>query len=131
MPTCVQYGCGTWAPDGWLHFDVTPSLLVQNIPLIGRRLVPNRFPRSVRYGNICRGLPVAEGSVDMVYCSHVLEHLPVNDMRLALRNTFKMLRPGGVFRSVIPDLRMAAEAYLNSSDPGAGYWFIESSRARG
>ena len=125
MSLYVQYGCGTWVPDGWENFDATPSLFVQNIPVIGKKLSPIRFPESVRFGNIVKGLPIADASADAVYCSHVLEHLAVEDMRKALRNTLKMLRPGGVFRLVIPDLRSSAEAYVKSTDPDAGFRFIE------
>jgi SAM-dependent methyltransferase len=126
MALCVQYGCGTWVPEGWENFDVTPALFVQNIPVIGKKLCPVRFPKSVRYGDICKGLPIADGTVDKVYCSHVLEHLAVNDMRRALRNTLKMLRPGGLFRLVIPDLRLIARQYLHSTEPDAGFKFVET-----
>ena len=126
MALCVQYGCGTWVPEGWQNFDVTPALFVQNIPVIGKKLAPIRFPKEVRHGNICKGLPFADGTGDKVYCSHVLEHLAVNDLRLALKNTLKMLRPGGVFRLVIPDLRLAAEAYLGNGEPDAGFKFVET-----
>src|ERR1700733_13711284 len=102
MALYVQYGCGTWVPEGWLNFDVSPTVRIQKIPLIGRRLAPMRFPDEVRYGDICKGLPVSDGSVDGVYSSHVLEHLALEDMKLALRNTRKMMRAGGIFRLVIP-----------------------------
>jgi SAM-dependent methyltransferase len=125
MGLYVQYGCGTWAPEGWQNFDVTPALFVQNIPVIGKRLAPIRFPKSVRYGDIRKGLPLADGSADAVYCSHVLEHLSVEDMRRALLNTLKILRPGGVFRLVIPDLRPAAEKYVRSTEPDAGFKFMQ------
>jgi SAM-dependent methyltransferase len=126
MALCVQYGCGTWVPDGWENFDATPALFVQNIPVIGKKLAPIRFPKAVQHGDICQGLPVKDGTVDKVYCSHVLEHLAVNDMRRALKNTLKMLRPGGTFRLVIPDLRLAARQYLDSKEPDAGFKFVDT-----
>ena len=125
MGRYIQYGCGTWVPDGWDNFDVTPALFVQHVPLVGRRLAPIRFPAAVRHGDICRGLPVSDGSAEAVYCSHVLEHLAVDDLRRALRNTLRMLRPGGAFRLVVPDLRAMAEAYLGSREPSAGFGFVD------
>lgn len=109
----VQYGCGLSAPEGWANYDVSPTLRLQRIPLIGalaRRRV--RFPPNVRYGDVVRGLPVPDGSCDAVYCSHMLEHLPYNGLRTALRNTFRILKPGGVFRLVLPDLQVLVEEYL-------------------
>jgi predicted SAM-dependent methyltransferase len=126
MALYVQYGCGTWVPDGWLNFDVTPTARIQKIPLIGKKIVPMRFPDAVRYGDICKGLPVKDGSVDGVYCSHVLEHLALEDMKLALKNTRKMLRPGGIFRLVLPDLKLLVQAYISNPAPDAAVSFVES-----
>jgi ubiquinone/menaquinone biosynthesis C-methylase UbiE len=55
------------------------------------------FPKEVKYGDIVKGLPVADNSFRCVYASHVLEHLALHDFRKALRNTFNILEPGGVF----------------------------------
>jgi SAM-dependent methyltransferase len=122
----VQYGCGLHAPEGWLNFDASPSLRIQRIPLLGR-LTPVRFPAGARYGDICKGLPLADGSVEAVYCSHVLEHLTLEDMRAALKNTFRILRPGGAFRLVLPDFKLMAKAYLASQKPDAALIFVTSS----
>ncbi|CAG0976221.1 hypothetical protein PHYC_01516 [Phycisphaerales bacterium] len=122
----VQYGCALCAPDGWLNFDASPSLRAQRLPLIGRvalRVVP-RFPDAVRYGDIVRGLPVPDASCEAVYCSHVLEHLSLEDCRKALKNTLRILRPGGRFRLVMPDLRRLVEAYLARGTPDSSMQFI-------
>src|SRR5436190_6115031 len=110
----VQYGCGLSAPAGWKNFDVSPTLRLQKIPFLGKLLKRNSktvFPENVQYGDIIKQLPVAENSCDGVYCSHTLEHLSLNDCRISLRNTYKILKPKGIFRCVVPDLEMAARAY--------------------
>lgn len=121
--TYVQYGCGLCAPDGWLNFDASPTARAQRIPMIGsllgRRLGP-MFPASVRFGDIRTGLPIPDGSCAAVYCSHVLEHLALDDFRLALKNTLRILRPGGRFRLVMPDLRVLAEDYLAAASSFEG-----------
>jgi SAM-dependent methyltransferase len=125
MALYVQYGCGFCSPEGWLNFDASPTLRLQKIPVMGR-WAPVKFPASVRYGDIRKGLPVADGSADGVYCSHVLEHLALEDFRKALKNTFRILRPGGVFRLVLPDLKLLAREYLGRSEPDAAIRFMES-----
>ena len=34
----VQYGCGLAAPKEWMNFDGSPTLRVQQIPIIGALL---------------------------------------------------------------------------------------------
>lgn len=89
------------------------------------------FPSNVRRGNIVRGLPVPDGSVSAVYCSHVLEHLPRNDIPAALYNTLRILKPGGVFRLVVPDLYWRASLYVASAknaDPSAADQLMSNCR---
>jgi SAM-dependent methyltransferase len=135
----VQYGCGLSAPDGWLNFDASPTLRLQRLPIIGSALTSGRarFPAAVRYGDVIRGLPVAPASAARVYCSHVLEHLSLEDCRKALRETRRILQPGGIFRGVLPDLETLARAYLADASAGAASTFMREtllgtpSRARG
>lgn len=119
--TYVQYGCGNFAPEEWINFDASPTLRIQRIPFIGR-MVRNKlnlvFSSNVRYGDIIKGLPVGEGQCYGVYCSHVLEHLSLSDFRITLKNTFKILQNGGIFRCVIPDLEYYAREYIRSLDNG-------------
>lgn len=125
----VHYGCGTFAPPTWTNFDISPTLRIQKIPVLGALLTRGgpKFPRNVRYGDIVRGLPVPAASCNAVYCSHILEHLALEDFRIALRNTFIILRPGGRFRLLLPDLEVLARAYVESSDPAAALDFMRIS----
>ncbi len=126
----VQYGCGWDAPDQWLNFDGSPTLRVERVPIIGKPLSaalkgnPKPFPDNVRYGDIVKGLPVNDGSCAGVYCSHILEHLRLEDCRKALANTKQLLRPGGIFRLVLPDLRYYAKKYVASEGPEAALQFM-------
>ncbi|MES2692496.1 MAG: methyltransferase domain-containing protein [Verrucomicrobiota bacterium] len=102
----IQYGCGHEAPPSWQNFDSSPTIVLERIPLLNLLYSKNavRFPAHVRRGNIVRGLPVPAESADAVYCSHTLEHLALDEFRTALRNTYAILKPGGTFRFVLPDL---------------------------
>lgn len=112
----VQYGCGMSAPPSWVNFDSSPTLYFERIPIIGRLYTKNetRFPESIQYGDIVKGLPLAAGSCAGMYACHVLEHLALEDFRIALRNTFNLLRPSGIFRLVVPDLEVAVKKYVSS-----------------
>lgn len=117
----VQYGCGLSAPKEWTNFDVSPTLRLQKTPIIGTVLgsrLNTTFPSNVLYGDIIKGLPIDSNSCNGLYCSHTLEHLSLQDFRLALRNSYKVLKKGGIFRCVVPDLEFLARSYIRDLDNG-------------
>jgi SAM-dependent methyltransferase len=125
----VQYGSGWCAPASWRNFDASPTLRFERIPLIGRLYTKNaaRFPKNVEYGDIVKGLPIEAESCKAIYCSHVLEHLSLEDFRVALRNTYRSLRRDGLFRFVMPDLEKYVDRYMQSEDPNAAITFMLTS----
>jgi SAM-dependent methyltransferase len=126
----VQYGCGFAAPEGWRNFDASLTLRYERIPFVGKVYTKNdqRFPENVEFGDIVKGLPVPDASCKAVYCSHVLEHLSLEDFRLALTNTRKILRPGGTFRLVLPDLKWLAREYVADESATAALTFVRETR---
>jgi hypothetical protein len=131
----VQYGCGYSVGDGWANFDSSPTLRIERFPVVGQAISAlfsgnsRRFPAAVQYGDIRRGLPIEDGLVRGCFASHVLEHLSLEDFRLALSNTFRMLAPGGTFRLIVPDLHERARRYVeeaNRKSPDAASTFLRS-----
>jgi SAM-dependent methyltransferase len=122
MSRYIQYGCGLSAPKNWVNFDASPTLRIQKIPVAGQFISPKLnvlFPENVRYGDITKGLPgISDNSCSGVYCSHVLEHLSLQDFRKALFNTFKILKPNGIFRCVVPDIEHIARKYIENLNKG-------------
>jgi SAM-dependent methyltransferase len=59
-------------------------------------------------------LPFPNENFQVVYHSHVLEHLKPSDARRFLAECQRVLRPGGLLRTVIPDLEQRARIYLHS-----------------
>ena len=117
MKKYVQYGCGLSSPENWINFDSSPTLLIQRTFLIGS-LLKNKtnviFPKNVKYGDIIKGLPIANDSCDGIYCSHILEHLSYEDFKIAIKNTYVILKKGGIFRLVMPDLEYLVNLYLQN-----------------
>lgn len=116
----VHYGCGQTAPPEWENFDVSPTLVIQNTPVVGfllKKSMGQVFDKNVKYGDITKGLPgIKDNSADGVYCSHVLEHMSLEHFRIALRNTYNMLKPGGIFRIIMPDLETLVRDYITDKD---------------
>lgn len=130
MNLYIQYGCGLSAPAGWKNYDASPTLRLQRLPLIGKLIQKVDFPSAVLYGDIISGLPgISEESCDGVFCSHVLEHLSLEDFRRALHNTFTILKQGGIFRCILPDLEANINAYnaeKAAGDPDASLRFLDA-----
>lgn len=113
---CLHIGCGLVVANNWKNIDASPSLRVTRIPLVGRSLSSllkaPQWPEAVQYGNIVKGLNLSAESCDLIYAAHVLEHLSFEDFQTAMRNIYAYLKPGGIFRAVVPDLEQYAKQYL-------------------
>lgn len=90
----VNLGCGNHFHPEWTNLDLRPQ-------------DPRVSPWDVK-----SGLPFPDGSLDAVYHSHLLEHLDVEDGAQLVRECYRVLRPGGILRVVVPDLEQIARLYL-------------------
>ncbi len=63
----------------------------------------------------CR-LPFKDESVDFVYTSHFLEHLPRYKTVQLLKEVNRVLRKGGTIRIIVPDLETLAREYVLYKD---------------
>ena len=117
---CLNYGAAWDAPPDWLNLDASPVILFERLPLVGRLYTKNktRFPDNVYYGDIVKGLKLADASADLAFSSHVLEHLAREEAEVAVAETFRVLRPGGLFRVIVPDLESAVRRYVHDLDNG-------------
>lgn len=66
--------------------------------------------------DLSTGIPFAGDSVDIVYHSHVLEHLDRPVARAFLQEAHRVLKPGGIIRVVVPDFESACRSYLQDID---------------
>lgn len=104
-----------------MNFDNSLTVALATTPL--RHLLPrsrSHFAALARNGAIrfarATHLPVADGSAEVVYSSHMLEHLDREEARVFLGECHRVLRPGGVLRLAVPDLQMLVANYLSSGD---------------
>lgn len=69
-------------------------------------------PRDVKRGDVLFPLPDADGSVDEIRASHVLEHFSHREVGAVLRDWARVLKPGGLMRIAVPDLQHIASGYI-------------------
>lgn len=94
MSSYLNIGCGNKFHPAWVNVD-----LVSANP-------------KVQACNILNGLPFPNDSFDVIYHSHVLEHLPKEKAPAFVAECLRVLKPGGIMRVVVPDLEDIAREYL-------------------
>lgn len=120
----LNLGCGSVRPTGWINTDSSLNANLQRIPVIGGFV--NRFFKTVKYdsGNLVymnlnrKWDNYKDGTVDVVYASHLFEHLTLKSADLFLRESYRCLKPGGVIRLVVPDLYKICKKYLDEYEGG-------------
>lgn len=109
---------------GWYNCDITPHIWVAKIPGLAwllhkaGKMTDERFEehkrgvfRDLKYMNVCKRLPLDDGSCSSVFSSHMLEHLFSWDAEALLREIHRVLKPGGIVRIVVPSLQQCVEHY--------------------
>lgn len=121
----INIGCGQTPTPGWRNFDNSLSLKLSRIPLLPKLLLRIRFleqpqydfirfarANHIEYGDVTKGLPLDDNSVDVVYSSHMLEHLDQTEVPIFLQEIKRVLMSGGILRLAVPDLRKQVDQYI-------------------
>jgi SAM-dependent methyltransferase len=125
QPMCrINVGCGSTPTNGWLNFDGSPSVRLAKHPLLTSLLDRLRFLEyenkrfiafcrcsDIRWANATRSLPIPTGSADVLYSSHMLEHLDKEEAMEFLTEARRVLKREGIIRLAVPDLRRMIADY--------------------
>lgn len=88
----------------------------------GANPVPGFVPVDLLRGERAYPLAAADGSVDEIRASHVLEHFSHTQVGAVLADWVRALKPGGLLRVAVPDFERIASAYLAGENiPIQGY----------
>jgi SAM-dependent methyltransferase len=97
----LNIGCGGRHHPDWVNVDLTPT-----------------EPGIVKC-DIRNGLSFGSEEFNVVYNSHVLEHLERENACRFLKECFRVLKPKGVVRIAVPDLERIVRGYLTWLDAAA------------
>ncbi len=115
----------TWPPFvlGWLYRVIQKSREVYSREEYIRILRTHRFV----HHDLKYGIPFADGCVDFLYASHLLEHLHRDEAERLVRDGLRVLKPNGVFRICVPDLAHAMSLYQRGEKAASlGFFFNET-----
>ena len=89
----LNWGCGSWTPEGWINSDIKDEP--------GVNLV----------ASILDGLPLETDSIDYAVSIHALPEMHYANLIPVLQELRRVLKPGGVLRLSLPDLDKGIAAY--------------------
>ena len=95
----IHLGCGVKHLPGWFHVD---ALELPNVDHVGRVEDLSFIP---------------DGSTELIYACHLLEHFGRHTYKDALREWFRVLKSGGILRIAVPDFGAAAKLYMAGNLP--------------
>ena len=73
-----------------------------------------KLPDNIVVHDLRKGIPFKNNSVDAVYHSHLLEHIDRTNVKNFLREVFRVLKPNGVHRIVVPNLYFLCKSYIEN-----------------
>lgn len=113
---------------GWVCIDRSPNIWLSRYPRVKRLLRKvgvladghmAQWDREVVRGDV-RRLSYADGTVDAIYSSHMLEHIYLDDARQVLAESHRVLKRGGIIRLALPDATENARALVAGEEAGDG-----------
>ena len=108
----LNLGAGPHALPGYTSVDLADSDIVHDLRV---------FP-----------WPFANGSIEAIVASHILEHFDKADGRLFLRECYRILAPCGVLALAVPDMDRFITAHLTHDyAPLGGYFWTDLNRLCG
>jgi len=124
----VNVGCGATPTPGYVNFDNSLTVRLARWPaataalhrlhiLRDEQIAFARRARAdgIRWANALR-LPLADESCEVVYTSHMFEHLPREAAARFLSEARRVLAKGGWIRIVVPDLEGMVTRYVHDRD---------------
>lgn len=139
----INLGCGLAVCPGWVNIDGSLNAAIAPFPRFVHRAAylcsgANRYYTFADYhallsgnaffqANLAHGIPAESDSVDYVYSSHFVEHLYLREAERLVADCFRVMRPGGVIRIVVPDLDHALRLMAAGDRHKAmvSYFFVE------
>ena len=120
----LNLGCGgrTSSSEDVVNIDWSIALRLKR-SFAGKHIVPyflsgerlaefQRLQDNILVHDLSKGIPFEDESVDVVYHSHMLEHLDREVVPFFMKEVRRVLRKGGIQRIVVPDLYPLVQAYI-------------------
>ena len=122
----LNLACGSRMHPDWNNLDFSPLTLLAKHMILARILrkvgilSEKRFERlsqvarGVNRWILRKGIPFIDGLFDVYFHSHFLEHLDREVAGVFLKECYRVLKPSGIMRVVVPDLEVQCRKYVDT-----------------
>lgn len=128
-PYRINIGCGMSPTANWLNFDNSLSLRLSKYPTLVSLLRSLNLLRqtqidfisfcqhsNIYWADVTKKIPLPDASVEIIYSSHMLEHLDKGEVDKFFLEVKRILVKGGIIRLAIPDLEKLINSYNQNKD---------------
>lgn len=122
----LHLGCGSYTPEDWINLDgswnawLTKHAFIKKIlallHLISIEQLNTRWNPDIVIHDVRKPLLFPDDSMSAIYSSHLLEHLYLEEAKKLLEECNRILKPNGVLRIIVPDLKDIVLKYLEESN---------------
>jgi len=91
----LNLGCGTNFNSDWINIDIVST---------GEGVIAH---------DITKGIPIPDCTCDVVYHSHLIEHIRQKDVMHFMKESYRVLKKGGIIRIATPNLEQICKIYLD------------------
>ena len=121
-PMKLNLGCADTVVPGWINVDYAIGARIARLPVLGflvrrTRLFNLDWSSDIFIHDLSKVFPWSNESVKYIYCSHTFEHFSREHGRRLLSECYRVLKPGGIVRIVVPDLAYQVRRYLSNELP--------------
>ncbi|MCL1467695.1 class I SAM-dependent methyltransferase [Argonema galeatum] len=129
----LHIGCFDCVYPGWINTDITPHIFISKFPGLpfvlhrSKVLSNQRYQQhqqgifsKVEYLDVGKKFPWPNETFSCAYTSHMMEHLYRETALNCISEVFRVLKKGGIFRVVVPDL----DEMIKSYDPQDPEFFL-------
>jgi len=122
----LNLGCGQQVLEGWINVDYALGARLATTPVLGATVralgfFKMRWDPRIHIHDLTKPLPWADGTADVCYTSHTVEHMSRDEGRHLVGEAYRVLRPGGVLRVVVPDLHDVVSRYAGGRLPAENF----------
>jgi predicted SAM-dependent methyltransferase len=114
----LNLGCGPGPirDSSFIYIDASRKLLIAKVPILNFLYQKisnekNLWDKKIKFKNILK-LKLSNNSVEIIYSSHLLEHLYFNEAEDLTKKLFKSLKPNGVCRFALPDYDLYIQEFI-------------------